>query len=507
MARKKNHLYLLMKELSISGNVLADYLRVDSSLISKWRSGSRKINTDYLDKIVDLMLSIDSITNYQRICRVSGFSMCVGCDAKQVREYLRVWLPAAEDDRYSDLDRLVSPYGKPISGYIFIGETAKREAVKIFLDFSAQGSGQDIWLYSDQGTDWLFKDTDYRFEWQNKNFAMLENNKIHILHPIFKDYQHVAEYMIRWLPLHMYGETQASYIPQLQISENDFTICLTAGAVALVSLTTKDKTQQTTSYLLSDPGSLRCIQNVLASLFNRAKPLFQRYSYRENTNYCDMYQDFSSEKTRGLYFGGGPPQCLIPSVLLQSFFNESDYSYKDHQRYQHILQTICYENTAQNGLAPITVIIHLDQLCNLLQFKRTTMRTLSYCMGRPIFIHQAQFRQCLMAVLDIAEKNSSVHLFLSDHSVFHPHADIDMFIRERKIANFTSSFYCEGNQERNLAITEDVVVSALFHNMSYYAQVHPNCGMSIQDVRLRIQELFQKYKIENCIDVPPPLWS
>ena len=96
------------------------------------------------------------------------------------------------------------------------------------------------------------------------------------------------------------------------------------------------------------------------------------------------------------------------------------------------------------------------------------MWTLSYCMGKPVYIRQEQFRKCLMAGLNIVESSGRVHLFLSDHSVFHPHADIDMFIRERKAANFTSSFYCEGTHERNLVIQENVMVSAIFRNMNYY---------------------------------------
>lgn len=496
---------MLMKELDISGNVLAEYLRIDSSLVSKWKNGSRKINSEYLDKIVQLVLSADSITNYQRISRVSGFVIGADGDENRLRAYMRVWLTTVETYDCSELDSFSLDHGKQISGYIFIGENAKLEAVKTFLDYSAQGANQEIWLYSDQGTDWLLKESDYRFEWQNKNFAVLENNKVHVLHPIFKSYQHVAEYMIRWLPLHMYGDTQANYIPQFQISDTEFTVCLTENTVALISVTTSGKVKQTASYLLSDPASLQCVQSIVRSLFVRSIALFQRYSYHDNEKYCKMYQEFSSEKTRGLYFGGGPPQCLIPSVLLESFLNESDYSREDYQQYQDILHSIGYESTARNGLAPISIILHLDQLCNLLQFKQVTMRTLSYCMGRPVYIHQEQFRQCLMAVLDIVESNDVVQLLLTEHSVFHPHADIDMFIRERKVANFTSSFYCEGNRERNLVIIEDVVVSAMFHNMSFYAQTHPNRGMSITEVRGRIQNLFLKYKIESCIDALPPI--
>lgn len=92
------------------------------------------------------------------------------------------------------------------------------------------------------------------------------------------------------------------------------------------------------------------------------------------------------------------------------------------------------------------------------------MWTLSYCMGKPVYIRQEQFRKCLMAGLNIVESSGRVHLFLSDHSVFHPHADIDMFIWERKAAN--PIVICkQRKQGEEVSSTAGYLFSPFFHTL------------------------------------------
>lgn len=491
MASKATHLSLLMKELGISGNMLGDYLCVDNSLVSKWKSGARKISVDYLDKLVHLFLSLDEANQYQRLQRISGFSRAEGCTLEQIGNYLRLWLTSTEEQGKEPLQLFISKQAKPINGYYFTGESGKLEAVRSFLAYSAQGHGQKIWLYSKQGTDWLLRDADYRFEWQNRNFAVLENNEVHVLHPVYKDYQHVAEYMLRWLPLHMYGEAFAYYIPQYQLSTIDFTLCLTEGAVGLISITTKDSPNCVITYLLSDDSSLQSLKNVMISYFRQSKPLFSRYAYTDSFKYCEAYNQFCRGRTNGICITAGPPLFLIRRHLLHEFLQDE---------YSKVALDISYEVSSRDGIAPITVVFQLDQMRNLLRPRRALLRTLSYYAGHPVSIWQEQFRQCLIDILDLAETEPNIRILISEHSPFHPHSDIDMFIREREIVGFVSSFYHTEKITRALTIQEPTVVSALYHNLDYYVNTHPNRGKTLSEVRACIEDLFQKYPIEMCTD-------
>ena len=493
MASKTSHLSLLMKELGVSGNMLGEYLRVDNSLISKWRSGSRKISMDYLDNLVRLFLSLDESNQYQRLQRVTGFSGAEYCTPEQMGSYLRLWLTTSEEGERNTLESFVSKQSKPINGYFFTGESGKLEAVRSFLAYSAQGHGQKIWLYSQQGTDWLLRDADHRFEWQNRNFAVLENNEIYVLHPVYKDYRHIAEYMLRWIPLHMYGEAFAYYIPQYQLTASDFTLCLTEGAVGLVSITAAGDPNRIITYLLSDPESLQSMKDLMTSYFRQSKPLFSRFSYADSIQYCETYRRFCKGRANGICITAGPPLFLIRRALLQEFL-QGEYS--------KILPEISFEKSSQNGLAPITVVFQLDQMRNLLRPQRALLRTLSYYAGHQVSIRQDQFRQCLTDILDLAETESNIRILVTEHSPFYPYNDIDMFVREQEIAGFVSSYYHTERITRALTLQERTVVSALYHNLDYYVNTHPNRDMQLSEVRACIEDLFRRYPIETCTDGP-----
>lgn len=493
MSSRATHLGLLMKELGVSGNMLGEYLRVDGSLVSKWKSGARKISADYLDNLVRLFLSLDEVNQYQRLQRISGFSGTGGCTLEQIGTYLRLWLTAAEEREKDSLESFISKQAKPINGYFFVGESGKLEAVRSFLAYTAQGHGQKIWLHSQQGTDWLLRDADYRFEWQNRNFAVLENNEVYVLHPVYKDYQHIAEYMLRWLPLHMYGEAFAYYIPQYQLTTVDYTLCLTEGAVGLVSITTAGTPNRVITYLLSDPDSLQSLKNLMTSYFRQAKPLFSRSSYADGYKYCETYSRFCKGSTNGICITAGPPLFLIRRKLLQEFLQDD---------FPKVMPEISFEESSQNGLAPITVVFQLDQMRYLLRPRQALLRTLSYYAGHPVRIRQEQFRQCLLDILTLAETEPNIRILITEHSLFSPYNDIDMFVREREIASFVSSYYHTDQITRALTIQEPTVVSALYHNLDYYVNTHPNREQTLPEIRACIEALFEKFPIESCIDTP-----
>lgn len=504
MAQKKgSHLNSLMKELGVSGNMLADYLNVDGSLVSKWRSTRRKISADYLDKIVKLFLSLDEGAHYQTIIRVSGFSSDAAYTSEQVRDYLRLWLTSASDQAKDSLDAMISSQARAFSGYIFSGESGKREAVSIFLDYSAQSGGQKIWLYSQQGADWLLKDAGYRFEWQNKNFAVLKNNEVRVIHPVYKDYRHVAEYLLRWLPLHMYGDALAYYIPRYQIPSSEYTLCLTENTVAMLSFTSAENPKRVTTFLFSDEEGVQCVKDLVLSLFEGARPLFQRYSYADSAKYRDAYQRFSQGNGNGICFTAGPPLFLLRRDLLHACVQTLGYSKEEIDNFSAVTEVISLENTIRHGMAPVTIVLHLEQLRKLLRYRNPNLRTVSYCMGRSFPLQQEQFRQCLRAFLDVAEEHREIQVILAERSIFSPYDDIDMFVREREIAGFVGSMYHTDHITRALTITEGAVVSALYHNMDFYAQTHPSRAENLQAVRDQIEDLFRQYPPDSWMDPEP----
>ena len=63
-----SRLNLLMRVFSISGKDLSDLMSIDSSLVSKWRSGKRmlKPTSAYADKIVAYIIERDAPNHYKK---------------------------------------------------------------------------------------------------------------------------------------------------------------------------------------------------------------------------------------------------------------------------------------------------------------------------------------------------------------------------------------------------------------------------------------------------------
>lgn len=481
-----------MKEFGISGNKLAEYLNIDVSLVSKWRNGSRKIRPDYLEKMIRLFFSLDKTNDYQRLSRISGFSKNNPLETEKLAEYLKLWLSTSVQPTTYDFNPFISGSARALTSYIYTGEQGKRDAIEIFLDYVGNHERQTIWLYSQQNADWLFGDADYIHQWRSKNMALIEHNEVHVLHPVYKDYHAVAEYMLRWIPLHLYGNADAYYIPRNQVSYVDATICLAGNTLALVSVTPVNQPQAMITYLLSDADSLRTLQYVISGIFNCSKPLFSRYSFLNPHKYHEAYQRFCMGISRGICLTAGPPLFLIRREILKTLIPQSMYS--------ESLDLICFERMKEHGMAPVTVMFHLDQLRKLLSYKYTQLRTVSYYLGTPVIISQEQLRECLTDILDLAESHSEIHIIWTDESIFAPYSDIDMFIREREIAGFVCSYDHTDEISRAITIEEDAVLFALFQNLNTYLETHPKYNCTPRDVRTKFEDLFQKYPLQNCIN-------
>lgn len=175
----------------------------------------------------------------------------------------------------SPLERFISSQAKPLKSYLYTGEAGRREATRAFLDYTAEGANQKVWLYSTQDQKYSQKDPDYLIDWQNKNFAVLENNEIRVIHPIYKDSRYVAEYLLRWLPLHLYGNAYAYYVPRCRREIAETSICLTEGVIGMYSISSPEDPTRVTTFLTTDVSTLQCLRDLLMPVFRESRCLFQ----------------------------------------------------------------------------------------------------------------------------------------------------------------------------------------------------------------------------------------
>lgn len=499
--RDLTHLNHLLQEFHISGKQLADLVNVDCSLVSKWRSGSRHMNREYAHKISGIILSLDAGNGFQRVQEVLGkkYPPCDSRVSAKIGADLELWLMTADPEAEKPG---VEPYlvGQPRKSeyYLFMGESGKRDAVRTFLDIAMSESNQVLWLFTQEDCNWLSSDHAYILDWQQRNFHVLQQgNVIHVIHPVGKKYRQMVEMMIRWIPLHLYGNAMAYYVPRYLDEQVKMSIFLIEGKVALLNITADNYTHQLRSYMFSDSNMLENLKAVLMSWFQQSTRMFKRYPYQNRGQFFGAFEQLFQPKIPIYYFCGEPVSFLLDYATLQALLEENEDREDEKNAFRKVLYPCSMDHILENGSPQIVYMLHQDQLEDTLQESRVILRSISYCVGRPFYVSQTRFRQLMCQALDHACENPAVSLILSDHSILYPDKGIDIFIKGKIVAGFVGPYDQNGKEACAMTTQEESVVTALYHYCQNFVELHPHGGLSKETTRERIFQLFEKYPLDG----------
>ena len=92
----QSHLGMLMENFGISGKDLAAMLHIDSSLVSKWRSGKRLLrpNSVYTNQIIRYAMELDRAYEYARLRMLMSedYVNIFKVTASELSMFLKDWL-------------------------------------------------------------------------------------------------------------------------------------------------------------------------------------------------------------------------------------------------------------------------------------------------------------------------------------------------------------------------------------------------------------------------------
>ena len=166
----------LMDLFHVKGMDLANYLHVDTSLISKLKTGKRKINTnsEICDEIVDFFIMLDKRSNY---ASVKGVLIESGQASKEtetsaLKVLLKRWLVEENDANSSFTDKTV--YTTKVK--IFQGKTGRRKAAQEFIQsVLLEKTPQDIFVLDwTEHYSWQSEDTEFFKEWKKQYLNIAE---------------------------------------------------------------------------------------------------------------------------------------------------------------------------------------------------------------------------------------------------------------------------------------------------------------------------------------------
>ena len=164
----------LMDCLELPTAALARRLHVDSSLVSKWRSGSRQLNpkSDYFETVCAILLEQDHAKLTAALQALTPLAEPVG--EAEVELFLRRVLA----DRHFSVPKTITTRVDALCTAeiaIYTKGEGRRQAVSDLLDVaeSMTTPGELLYVDSDQ-SGWLLEDEAYAQEWVKRVLALLE---------------------------------------------------------------------------------------------------------------------------------------------------------------------------------------------------------------------------------------------------------------------------------------------------------------------------------------------
>ncbi|MGB9920050.1 MAG: helix-turn-helix domain-containing protein [Moorellales bacterium] len=196
MAANGSRLAILMDRLEISGKELARILNVHSSLVSKWRNGSRPLHprSPYLGQIVDYFLSVDSARKYDTIRDILGADYPdANLDSKAALSALLArWLCGSPAEGGPALARVGGAaryrlYRVPVE--LYRGNEGRREVMLHLLELTGSLlQGQELLIFGDEDPSWLLEEASFAELWRDKlSEALSRSAELTVVHTSHRD--------------------------------------------------------------------------------------------------------------------------------------------------------------------------------------------------------------------------------------------------------------------------------------------------------------------------------
>ena len=274
----------LMDLFHVKGMELADYLHVDTSLISKLKTGKRKINTnsEICDEIVDFFIMLDKRLNY---ASVKGLLMEAGqaskeTEASALKVLLKRWLVEENDANSSFTDKTV--YTTKVK--IFQGKTGRRKAAQEFIQsVLLEKTAQDVYVLDwTEHYSWQSEDTEFFKEWKKQYLKIAEKgHRIVFLISLNHSIDYLINTLLYRLPMLLTGNVQYLYYPVYSPLLYKHNIVVLKNKMALVKIAADEITQKDITHMYTDYPTVRHYEELIKSAYTLCKKSHEVIHHQE----------------------------------------------------------------------------------------------------------------------------------------------------------------------------------------------------------------------------------
>lgn len=264
----------LMDLFHVKGMELANYLHVDTSLISKLKTGKRRlsINSEISDDIVDFFIMLDKKSNY---ASVRGLLMESGqateeTEAEALTVLLKRWLIEENETNASFTDKTV--YTTKVK--IFQGKTGRRKAAQEFIQsVLLEKTPQDVFVLDwTEHYSWQSEDTEFFKEWKKQYLNIAEKgHRIVFLISLNHSIDYLINTLLYRLPMLLTGNVQYLYYPVYSPLLYKHNIVVLKNKMALVKIAADEITQKDITHMYTDYPTVKHYEELIQSAYTHCK--------------------------------------------------------------------------------------------------------------------------------------------------------------------------------------------------------------------------------------------
>lgn len=467
----ESRLSILMDNFAISGKDLAGLLHIDSSLVSKWRSGKRNLkpNSVYTMQIIKHVMALDSNNQYAKIRLMlsQDYMNIFKCSEQEITLFLKDWLTSAKEisentrDYFDEIKNLRST--SLLTTYTLSGLNGRRQAVQFFLKYAQSLSpGVEMWCYTTENSKWFFENSEFLNEWCMRNMSLLgEENRIKVIHPLSSSYESLATSMITWMPLHMTGRTTAYFIPKYKDEELVYTYFLIKDHLALYNWSTRQPSREMNTYITHEPQFVKDIEVMLQSHLGESTRVFEHFGYETKDEYINYLIAIMEKDTNEYHWSLTFPICGLSDGLLRDILTENGFTGEEFEQYYEKLNLISeLGNKSQHCF-----FVDLDRLREWLKKDAIVLNEMSFTCGRTVSIPHRMFMRLMTEVLKVVSESDKIKMCLASTDLLRRLADTEIIAKENTRIHFSSTV---GDRPRVLVTKELTVVTAIY---SYFEEL------------------------------------
>ncbi len=433
----QSHLGMLMENFGISGKDLAAMLHIDSSLVSKWRSGKRPLrpNSVYTNQIIRYAMELDRAYEYARLrmLMAEDYVNIFKVTASELSMFLKDWLtaPVGKDDKslgyFDGVSSLKST--EKYTTYSLQGEHGRSQAAQLLIRYARQMPvGAEIWLYTNEVPDLSNDETaGFAEHWRTSILSVIsEGCSLKIIHSLNRSYETLAEDLINWLPVHMTGRTEAFFIPHYKEEKLRHTYILLKDQIAVYNrrLAASEKTVNT--FITYDTPLVKDVENIMTDFFGRSVKIFRKMSYDTTDSGYDVLSQLMQYRSNHYYKGALMPSGYYSYELLRDILIENGFSGEELE--QHIERTSRIGRLGKRS--DLSIFFSPEYVERSLERGGITVYDMSFFSGRNIVVGRDLYIRMINEFADYVAANDNVHICVYQPGFFKVLTGIEAVFKE-----------------------------------------------------------------------------